>query len=385
VRYLLLIVLLLTVVGLAGCGDGFPDEEMHFGIEDKARPYAVVIEPAEAAPGETVQVTLLARAPDPDELDITWKVALDYDLGLYEVDEVERNYRQLTAAPPVADADGFLSQTFSWVVPDSALLITSALPDVLTDSELALLVTELIGPGAGSPPTRQAIDAWLKDRTAAELAMMDPLMREATWALADRFACQIRFRATLRTSRVIDVTRNLTIRHTARLDGPNTNHNAVVNSLAVIAVQKTDATVNELRAGQIAQTRHAFIEQGVRVADYLQIPLQPSWTYYLVTGFAPEQYDSPFNPDLLVTEDADYRWYYYRQDAPTADHHFFVAEDGTEAEMFDLDQEARIMPPGIGATVRVVAAVRDYRTDWIQFHATPGGAVVEGTIEFVAP
>ena len=53
--------------------------------------------------------------------------------------------------------------------------------------------------------------------------------------------------------------------------------------------------------------------------------------------------------------------------------------------MFDLDQEARIMAPGIGATVRVVSAVRDYRNDWVQYHATPGGAVVEGIIEFAAP
>jgi hypothetical protein len=383
--------LIMTALALAlafflgGCGEGFPDEEMHFGIEDKVRPYAVIIEPPEAAPGQTVQVTLLARTPDPDALDISWRAALDFDRGLYEVDEIERGYRPVPAPLPAVDSDGFLTQTFSWTVPDSALLLTSALPAVLDDPTLVLLATELIGPAAGTPPTRTAVDAWLKALTPAALAALTPDEREAVWALADRFACQVRLRAQLRTGRVIDVTRNLTIRHTARLGGPNTNHNAEVLELAVIALAKQDAEDSAIGVADVPQTRYTFIGGGVRETDVQQVPVHADWTYYLEVRFHRESYSSPFDPNVMVTEDGEERWYYYRQDNPTAEHHFFIAEDGTEAEMWNLGRTARIAPAGVGSRFRVVAAVRDTRADWVQYHAAPGAAAQEGIVEFVAP
>ncbi len=384
-KYLRLI-LLLAAVALTGCSEGFPDEEMHFGTDQKVRPYAVVIEPAEAAPGETVQVTLLARAPQPDELDVMWKVALDYDQGLYEANETERNTRALAAGLPVVDADGFMRQTFSWVVPDSALLYTSALPEVLTDPTIATLASELMGTPADSPPTRSAVDAWLKALTPAYLAALSAFEREVVWALSDRFACQVRFRATLRTDQVVEVTRNLTIRHTGRLGGPNTNHNTEILGLAVAAVAKVDAVKSDLDDPTIEKIWYPLIDEGgARVADQVQVPVHENWTYYLTAGFRSEVYTSPFNPDQLVPELGDYRWHYYRPAAPTADHHFFVAEDGTEAEMWNLGRRARIMPGGVGSLFRVIVTARDEREDWVQYHATPGTGVAEAIVEFVAP
>ncbi len=373
-------IIVLAVGALAGCGDGFPDEEMHFGLEDKVRPYAVLVEPAEAAPGQTVQVTLLAQAPDPDELDITWSVALDYNLGLYETDEVDRNYRQLAAPLPVVDGDGFLRQTFSWVVPDSAQLYASILPEVITDPTMVFLAEQLVG-----STTKTAIDAWLKARTAAEVAGMDELEQAGTWALADRFANQVRFRATLRTGRVIDVTRNLTIRHTARLDGPNTNRNAEVSHFAVVAVEKEDADPDTITDAATPKTSYSFIEQGVRVAADVQIPIHSNWTYYISVDYFPESYTSPFDPTLVLTESGVYRWYYLRQDAPQSLHQLFATDEGEEAEMADLGQVARIMPAGVGATFRVMAAVRDHRDDWVAYQAAPGATVQEGVIEFIGP
>jgi len=387
VKYLISTVLLLaTIAGLAGCGEGFPDEEMHFGIEDKVRPYAVVIEPAEAAPGETVQVIFYARAPDPDELDINWRVALDFNRGIYDTDEVESNFRDLATPLPLADSEGFLTQTFFWTVPDSALLYSSALPEILTDPVIVFLATELIGPAAGSPPTRSAVDAWLKALTPADLAAMEPLAREATWALADRFACQVRFRATLRTGRIIDVTRNLNIRHTRRLGGPNANANAEVTDFAVVMLKKKDAVSSDIGDPAIARTVYPFIDRfGTRVADRIQVPVHSDWTYYLVSNFVHEQYTSPFAPERLLSEQGHYSWYYFRQDAPTSDHQFFVADDGSEAEMWDLDRQARIVPAGVGSTFRVVNAVRDERDEWVSYHAVAGTGVREGIVEFVAP
>ena len=385
-KYLSLAVLLtLAAAGLSGCGEGFPDEEMHFGIEDKVRPFAVVIEPPEAAPGETVTVTLLAQAGDPDEVDITWRVALDYDLGLYEADEVERHYRDLPTPSTSSDTDGFLSQTFAWTVPDSALLYTSAMPEILTDPAVVYLVEQLIGPAAGSPPNRTAVDAWLKARTPAELAQMTPLEREGVWALADRFACQVRFRAVMRTGETVDVTRNLTIRHTSRLGGPNTNRNASVYDFTIGAVNKIDATKEDLYDPDLQVRWYDFILWGEGVASQVWVPFHDDWTYYVRVRHSPEEYTSPFDPTLVVREGSRYNWYYYRRDEPQSGHHFFVTEEGEEAEMWDLGKDSRIMPAGPGSTFRLVAAVRDFRDDWVMYHAVPGAAVEQGIVQFVSP
>lgn len=381
--------LLVLAALCAGCGEGFPDEEMHLGLDDKVRPYAILVEPPEAAPGDSVRVTLLARAPDPSALDIAWQVALDYDRGLYEVDEVERNLRPLVAPEPVFDGDGFLSQSFTWVVPDSTQLYSSALPAVIDDPALAAYGALLPGLGAGPTWRKEEIDAWLKSQDVRTLAEMDPAGRAAAWALADRFACAVRFRATLRADGagdVVDVTRNLTIRHTGRLGGPNTNHNTYVVSFAVVAVQKRDASPSDLSDPRFAQRRYAFIEPpGQRVADRLQIPYDPDWTVFARADYAAEIFTSPWNPQLVLEEGATYRWYYHRQDAPTSDHAFLVTDDGGEAEMWNLDEVVRLAPPGPGSTYRLLLVARDGRREWEAFHAAPGTGVAEGVITFVQP
>jgi len=286
---------------------------------------------------------------------------------------------------PVTDADGFLTQSFQWVVPEDALLISSAIPEVLDDPVMVILAEELIGPAAGSPPTKAAVDAWLKNLTPEQLAEMGFEERMATYALADRFACQVRFRAAMQSDIMVDVTRNLTIRHTGRLEGPNTNNNAEIYRFGVTALEKVDASTDDLEDDNIAQTWYPFIEGSVRVADRVSIPRHDNWTYYLVVDFYHEQYTSPFDPELLLSELGNHRWYYYRQDNPASDHQFFVTDDGDEAEMWNLGREARIIPASAGSAFRVVSAVRDERSEWVMYHAVPGGAVEEGLIEFVAP
>lgn len=381
------IALLLPVAGLlAGCGEGFPDEEMHLGLEDKVRPYAILVEPPEAAPGDTVRVTLLARAPRPSDLDIRWQVALDFDRGLYEVDGVERNLRPLAAPEPVFDQDGFLSQTFAWVVPDSTHLYSSALPAVLDEPLLAAFAAQL--PGLGSGPTwrKDEIDAWLKAQDGATLGAMDPATRAAAWGLADRFACAVRFRATLRTDITVDITRNLTIRHTRRLAGPNQNHNTYVLSFDVVGVARRDASLADLRDPDIPQVRQVFVDSwGQRVADRIEIPLHADWTYFVRGDFAAQSYTSPWDPALVLEELATFRWYYYRQDAPASDHAFLVTGEGDAAEMWNLDDAVRLAPDGPGSTFRVLLVARDGRREWDAFHATPGTGVAEGVIAFVEP
>lgn len=378
-------VLLLATLLVAGCGDNFPDEEMHLGLEDKVRPYAIQLDRPDAAPGDPVVVTLLAQTPDPDELDVSWQVALDFDRGLYEADEVERRIVEIPAGLPTADADGFLTDDFTWNVPDSVLLWSSAIPEVLTDPATVALAEQLIGPAAGSPPRKSAVDAWLRALDAPDVQAMDPELREAVWALADRFACQVRLRATLRTDITVDVTRNLTVRHTRRLGGPNTNANARIVRFGVVALNKRDAERDDIDDPGVEQTLYEFVRDGVTLTDRVQVPVRSGWTYYAVAGFAGDEYTSPFDYAGILQETGEFRWYYYRQDAPRAGHHLFVKEDGEEAEMWDLDAEARMKPPGAGAVYRLVVVVRDERPEWRSYHAVPGSDVSTGIVEFVSP
>ena len=380
-----IILLLGTLTVLAGCGDRFPDEELHFGLENKVRPYAVVIEPPEAAPGETVQVTLLAHAPNPAELDVSWRVALDYDLGLYEVDEIERDIRPVAVAVlPVADAEGFVTQTFNWTVPDSTLLLTSALPDVIDDPLLLALLQDA-GLGDGSPVTRTEIDAWLKALTPGDIALLPPAAQEAVMAVVDRFACQVRLRATLDDGRAVDVTRNLTVRHTGRLGGSNVNHNTELTTFAVVAVHGSDAVRSDLDDPSVAQTRYPFVVNGAAVADTVTVPFRADWTYFLDLDYTLESYAAPYERGLTVREGRSRRWYYYRLDAPASDHPFFVDSEGNSAEMSDLNDQPRVDPPRAGAVYSLVAVPRDQRDDWVAYHAVPGTGLGRGVVRFVAP
>lgn len=381
----LLILLTWSLAAVGGCGDGFPDEEMHLGVENKTRPYAVVIDPPEAAPGDTVLVTLRAQAADPDELDVSWRVALDYTIGLYDDDKSEGHFLDLDVPLPEYDDEGFLTQQFFWVVPDSVMLISTALPEVLTDPVMVMLAAELIGPEAGNPPTKAAVDTWLKNLTADEVQAMPPAERYATWALADLFACQVRFRTAMWSDQMVDVTRNLTIRQTSRLGGPNENSNAETSLLLVTALHKADADLDDLEDPSVERSEFIFIENGVRQNDQLEVPLNSGWTYYLTVDFFKEQYTSPYDPSLTLSEQGEYRWYYYRQDQPASGHQFLVNEDGDGAEMWELDEEVRLNPGGVGSRFRVLSVVRDDRSEWRLYHAVPGCDVQEGIIEFVNP
>lgn len=378
------ITVLLGMFSLTGCGDTFPtDTELNLGDENKTRPYAVAIEPAEAAPGQMVQVTLRAWTNDADNLDISWRVAMDYNIGLYEADEVERNYQDIDPGNPGLDSDGFLTQTFWWTVPEETILDSSGLPEELTDPVMVALAEELMGPEASSPPLKSEVNAWLTALQPNDLDSMEPLEREMVWALADRFAVQVRFRVAMHTDLVIDVTRNLTVRHTGRLGGPNNNNNPQTQDLAVVAINKVDAEPQDLDDSSIERQYYYFIEGYIRQNFEVEVPQRQGWTYYFYNIAGVQNYTSPFDPELELTEETTRRWYYYRQDQPNSDHQFFVNDDGTELDSWDMGNFARIVPDGAGSSFRALSVVRDERADWVMYHATPGVVVEEGVVEFI--
>ena len=381
--------LLLAAVALAGCGDGFPDEEMHLGLDDKVRPVRRDHRSARGVAGRhRARVTLLRarRAPgrrwtSPGAWPWTSTAACTMSTTSSAISARWPRRR------PRSTSDGFLTQTFTWVVPDSALLYASSIPDEIDDPALAELTALLPGLGSGTtlPQDRGRCLAEGARRRTRSVAM-DPDPQAATWALADRFVCAVRFRATLRTEVTVDVTRNLTIRQTRRLEGPNANRNTQVSSLRLVALEKHNAPLGDIIDPDVAVTFYDFIDAwGGRVSDHVQVPYHHNWTYYLVTGYRPQAYTSPWDPGFHIVEGATYLWYYFRRDDPTADQPFFVTSDGSDAEMWNLDSSVRLMPAGAGSTYRTVAVVRDIRNEWASFNVAPGLALAEGLITFVEP
>lgn len=380
--------MLLSLVLLAGCGESILDQNMHLGVENKTRPLAVICEPPEVAPGDTVTVTIQYQTPHPDEVDARWRVALDYNLGMYESDVVERRIVDLDATieigAPIVDDHKLVTQTFAYVVPDSALLWTSALPDRLTDEAMIMLASNLIDPEFGDPMEKAVVEAYLADLDADDLATMDPMQRAAAWRLSDLFACQIRFRCKLQDHAVIDVKRNLTIRHSRRLESPNVNENAFVTEFSVAATSRKDVKPEDLDSLSGVQWYY-FIDDGVSVAPRIEVPYHAGWTYYAFLRQRGQQYSSPYSVDTTLSEMADEAWYFYRMDDPDSAHRLFVNEDGEEAEMYDLDEWARMQPPSGESTYRLYACGRDERSEWVAYHATPGLTMVIGELVFVRP
>ncbi len=377
-----MILFLMSVLILSGCTDGFPDEEMHFGIEDKIRPFAVYLVTPEAAPGQEVSGSIRFWAPQPDDVESIWKVALDYDLGLYGVDEVERHYQPVAVGPLEYNWLGYFYQQFTWTVPEDIMLTTSALPDVLTDPAMVMLAEELIGPAAGSPPRKAAVDSFLKELSADDIEAMPPMERAATLALADLFACQVRFRITLNDGQAVDVTRNMTIRQTSRLGGPNTNENSHINDFYVTALEKENATTEDFGDDSIIKHNYYFCENYDCFENYLYIPHHEDWTYFMTIRHSAQQYSSPFDPTVILNEDIERLWYYSREFEPNDGHHFFVTDDGDEAEMWNLNERVRIMPDGIHSKFIVTVVGYDNRSDWVMYHAVPGCRAISGIVHF---
>lgn len=368
----------------AACSEAFKDLETHLGLEGKTRPLAIVCEPPEAAPGDTVQVTLFLYTPDPAALAVDWRVALDYHLGPYGADEIERRLVPLSAPPPVDEGLGFLRQELRFVVPDSLLLWATALADPLTDPGTLALAGALLPEGTPSPPPRAAVAAYLAGLSAAEVAAADAETRAAIWGLADRFASSVRFRAAVSAELYVEVTRNLTVRHSGRLGSPNTNHNPHYSDFEVLAIPHPDVDFDDRARYADELLHYPFAPDEALPAQ--ELPLHANWTYYLTLVPAPEVYGSPYGGGHF-SEQSSYRWYYLNLDEPRDGHALFRNDDGEASEMWELDRSVRLVPPPGPETprYRLVCCLRDSRPEWEQYAAAPGLTLLQAELRFTAP
>lgn len=385
-RVCLIGAMLLAWLVAGGCTDGFPDEEAHLGLEDKVRPYGITLDPPEVGPGDVAAITLEYHAPHPTNVAAEWRVALDYDSGLYGTDQVERQFVPVTDLdPPVADGLGFVIQTARFTVPDSVLYWSSALPDPLNDDLMLAILEQLPAVPTSDPPRKAEVLGYLENLTLDDLAHMDLVTVAMVQHLADLVACAVRFRVTLEDGMQVDVTRRLTVRYSTRVASPNVNANADITRFVVGEIPRDDFDLGDLEDVTAEVIWHEFdgvADDGTPLAT---VPFFGDHTYFTRVRFAPEAYTSPFDMERVLEERAQYHWYYYRVDAPRSGHQFFVTDTGDGAEWYHLDQDARVDPPSVGSRFRVLSVVRDERGEWARYHASPGASTVVGEVVFVAP
>lgn len=374
--------LLAAALLLCGCDGEFPNQEMDLAGEAKLRPLAITIEPPEAAPGETVEVTLHFYSPDRRPESVDWSVALDYRLGLYETDEVEDDVVNLQILmPPIYDEAGYGTQLFHYHVPEDLLLTTGAVPDTLTDAMLLALVRPLLGKADDEPVTRAELDAAYREGFPP-----DAPASVVAYA-ADLFSCEIRFRARLRREISLDVTRNLTVRHSRRTESYNVNTNPWLQRMTLYSVPHPDVDADDLGDYETEVLATPLAGEGV-TPGLRTVPLHRDWTYFLGLSLGLDTYSSPFDPHALHDEKYNASWYHLDLDDPRGADPFYVTDEGEEAEMDDLDSRVRLAQPlGDGPhRFRVTVVVRDRRLEWMGLYSTtPGATLLSGEFEFVEP
>jgi len=390
-----------------GCSDSFLTEEMDLDGEPKPRPIGIVVEPPEAAPGETVTVSYLWHQPDGSAVgDVAWRVALEYETGQYGPDRIERRVVPLPAAgAPEELGDGFLRQSFTYVVPDSVLHWAPAWASLSADP-LFTAVVDAVLPGVPTARRQAELADLLAGLTEADVAGLDPASREMVMTAADLFGAHIRFHARMTGGIDLDVARTITVRHGGRLGSPNRNANAVVAAWSVVGIPREDAdwtdhdappssweTTPILGTGRgdgiatgdpVAASHRVAADIGVgEEIPVVVVPRRAGWTYYLVLEGAPQTHRSPFS-GMALPESHSQRWYWATPSGSPPDHILLVDDDGEETDMGALDETVRLEPPtGSDPTrFRIAAALRDHRPEWERYNASPGLTIALADVIF---
>jgi hypothetical protein len=365
--------ILATTLLVAGCSTDFA-QEMEIKPGEKTRPLGIICEPAEAVPGETVQVTARYYDPDAAAAASSWRLALDYRLDRYY--ELEYEGPPIDLEPLMqesrtdVDDDGIVTQTFRFAVPDSCLLVSSAVPEVIA-TDLPPAIAELLQP-AGPYPTKQEVDAFL---ASVDTTALSP--DELAWLqfYGDLFACQIRLRCTLRGGTPLSITRNLTVRYSRRLGSHNENLNPFITAIALIDVRSSDVDdKNDIHNFESDTTFVYHSDPSVPVERTIEV--QSGHTYFLETRDEKQSYVSPAG--LRHDEQYEYFWYYTRHHSAQDDLFFIKQDDGSEnSDMGPKDEIVRIEPPpsSLGPQRYLLhLVVRDLRPEWRMYQATPGTA-----------
>jgi hypothetical protein len=214
----------------------FPTPFENVVAGQKIRPFAVVCDQPEAAPGDTVSVRLYYYDPPGDHPAIHWLVSLDYgtDLrgGQFENHVVNLDSMMLPGSAP---------DSFRFRVPDSMFFYSTQISELVGNPHINTMHL-----------TIAAVDSLL--RTAARAHSSSPQLL----ALADNFSCRLRLRAQMRSTISVDVTMLLQIRYSSRLKSPAVHENPVIGWMGILKVPSDKYTSIDSLAGTGATLQYLF-------------------------------------------------------------------------------------------------------------------------------
>lgn len=326
-----------------GCAN-FPNKYENIVEDEKIRPIAIVLDPPEAAPGDTVQVKLHYYDAGRADIRIQWQIALDYSVDNYGGVGSEREIRNLDSmALPGGD-----SASFSFVVPtgdQNPLLLASMLPDSL--------------PGAGS---RDDLIRLL------ETMPMDSLPAEYA-PLVDQFLAVTVLRAKIQSDMEIDITKRLTVRYSKKMSGAasaNVNENPRLDRFGIIGVDHRNLTDPD-SIGFFRSDTQFFMTNGATVDTF---SVDDNHTYFLWadTAGAAQAYQSPssrgYPQGREHVEDLYYDWFYTNLDE-SAEPWDQLIRIGEETGPKNLSVVRLRVPNDRDMHNFIIrVAARDYRPEW---------------------
>jgi hypothetical protein len=372
-KIILLSLCVLTLMN--GCAD-FLRKEMNVYEDDKLRPFAIIVEPPEAAPGETVSVTIQYYQPDGAQNTILWRAALDFDFDIYGDLETERNYLYLeeiqTIPAPIVDENGLATQSFSFTVPDSTILVSTALQGSYDSSEIPAHLLPLLGAANDDYITKSELDAFFRDTDFDQLYAILPAEDVATIiGLSEIFACQIRLRAKIRGGIHLDVIKNFTVRWAGDTGSEYLNANPIIGNVALLAIDHPDVDDADDIGQYDIDTTYIYHSDPAQIESG-PVSIDPQKSYYIFVTHDEQDYYSPAG--YLNDEEYFYSWHYTSLDGMSSEVDFFYQEDEGEGDATDFEEFTRLLPGkyGLHQKFRMFIVVRDYRPEWRIFNGTTG-------------
>jgi len=301
---------------LIGCAD-FPEKYENVIEGQKIRPFAIILEPPEAAPGDTVKVSLKMYDADKNYT-VDWELALKYQIDNYdalpqvsEIIDLEAGDRKINPT-----ADGL---EFSFVIPKGSqnpLSLSELTPELLrsvdeiSSSERAEL--ELLG--------ISDLDKGLKKKAVIELVEGLSSIPNELSPIVDNLVALIQLKAKVTsTGFKLNITKNLSVRYSNQLGKgsylSNVNQNPRIDSLGIIRVHKAGITdINKISKFVSDTVYLNFSSDNVKTIEFDTIEVREDYSYFaFAKSLGSEQvYRSP--DEKQHTEVLFYQWFYTNLD-----------------------------------------------------------------------
>ncbi len=307
-----LLTLIATLTLFMSCAQ-FEEVQSNVIVDQKIRPFAIQLEKAEAAPGDTVHVELFMYDAN-KQYTLNWEVALNYTIDNYGEQPTPSHFVPMDSLIINSQTSGN-NLSFDFIVPNNEnnpLLISSLTPDVI------------LAPSAMDQNQKNLLISLGADVTAGltktdAITLLDglPQLPNELSPIVDEFLSLITVRATIAApSFDLTIDKNLTIRYSNRLAAgsiiSSVNKSPVIDSIAIISVEKGDLE-NPHEIGNYASDT-LWLSNIER--DTINIQSDKSY-FFLASNGLPQTYRSPLT-SATKTEDLFYSWHFTNEDAVDA-------------------------------------------------------------------